>query len=90
MTQRLLHWVSSPVGLLALTLWISLAVLALRQCQAWAKREKLFHQNHPSIPEVTCVAAQKSGHREDPEFSVTQADAPTQEATNSSFNVWDV
>nr|WKN34419.1 hypothetical protein K4G66_18750 [Tunicatimonas sp. TK19036] len=90
MTQRLLHWVSCPVGLLALTLWISLAVLALRQCRAWAKREKLFHQNHPSIPEVTCVASPKSGHQEGAEFSVTQADAPPKVATNSSFNVWDV
>ena len=53
MTQSLLHWVSSPLGFLALLLWISLAVLALRQCRQWAKergQEKVIYQNHPAIP----------------------------------------
>ena len=53
MTQSLLHWVSSPLGALALLLWISLALLALRQCRQWARernQERVIYQNHPAIP----------------------------------------
>ena len=53
MTQSLLHWVSSPLGVLALLLWISLALLALRQCRRWARernQERVIYQNHPAIP----------------------------------------
>ncbi len=53
MTQSLLHWVSSPLGLLALLLWISLILLTLRQCRQWAKersQEKVIYQNHLAIP----------------------------------------
>ncbi|MEK6482443.1 hypothetical protein WJR50_33215 [Catalinimonas sp. 4WD22] len=44
---------NSPLALVALLLWVLLLFLTLQQCQKWAKtsqREKIFYQNHSSIP----------------------------------------
>ncbi|MEM8966589.1 MAG: hypothetical protein AAGE93_09235 [Bacteroidota bacterium] len=88
MTQSLLHWVSSPVGWLALLLWVSLAILAFRQCRTWAKREKVTQQNHSSIPEVNYSAS--DGNKEPVVFEHSTWQSSMTQATASSSNAWDV
>ncbi|MEM9675032.1 MAG: hypothetical protein ACFB15_04020 [Cyclobacteriaceae bacterium] len=88
MTQSLLHWVSSPVGWLALLLWISLAILAFRQCRTWAKREKVIQQNHSSIPEVNYTTS--DGNKDPVVVEHSARQSPLTQATASSSNVWDV
>jgi len=97
MTQSLLHWASSPLGSLALSLWFSLAILALRQCQRWAKersQEKVIDQNHPAIP---VIVYDRSNH-EPLEHMISQEEkivtpSPPKEDSNRahpSANIWDV
>ena len=95
MTQSLLHWVSSPLGLLALLLWISLALLTFRQCRRWAKerrRERVVYQNHPSIPvKVYAQNNTKSLERIIPNNRKMSTQSQTKEDTTiPSPNAWDV
>lgn len=53
MTQSLLNFMNSPLGIVALFLWGILLFLTVRQCKRWAKvsrKEKIIYQNHPAIP----------------------------------------
>ncbi|MEK6481659.1 hypothetical protein WJR50_29210 [Catalinimonas sp. 4WD22] len=43
---------NSPLGIVALLLWVLLLVLTVWQCRKWAKasrKEKIIYQNHPAI-----------------------------------------
>jgi len=97
MTQSLLHWANSPLGLLALLLWLSLALLALRQCRRWAKersQEKVIEQTHPAIP----VIVYNRSNPEPLEHMISQEEkivtpSPPKEDSNRihpSVNIWDV
>ncbi|MEM8970281.1 MAG: hypothetical protein AAGE93_27950 [Bacteroidota bacterium] len=95
MTQSLLHWVSSPLGLLALILWISLALLALGQCQRWAKersQEKVVYQNHPAIPikvydrSVTEPLDLATSHK----VEMSTRSQPKEDHISPAPNAWDV
>ena len=95
MTQSLLHWVSSPLGLLALLLWISLILLTLRQCRQWAKersQEKVIYQNHPAIPvkvydgSGTEPLDRTTSHIEE----MSTPSRPKEDHISLSPNAWDV
>ncbi|WKN44261.1 hypothetical protein [Tunicatimonas pelagia] len=95
MTQSLLHWVSSPLGLLALLLWISLALLTLRQCQRWARernQEKVIYQNHPAIPVKVYdqSGAEPLDCATSHEVEMSTRSQPKEDHISPSPNAWDV
>jgi len=53
MIQTLSNFMSSPLAMIALLLWVLLFFLAVWQCQKWGKasrNEKIIYKNHPAIP----------------------------------------
>lgn len=67
MTQSLLNLMNSPLAIVVLLLWASLALLAIGQCRRWAKSErseKIIIQNHSSIPTKEYKLSEFEGHDE--------------------------
>ena len=53
MMQILSNFMSSPLAIVALLLWVLLFFLAVWQCRKWGKasrNEKFIYKNHPAIP----------------------------------------
>lgn len=53
MTQTLSNFMSSPLAMIALLLWVFLFFLAVWQCRKWGKasrNEKIIYKNHLAIP----------------------------------------